>query len=833
MGFGILDFGFAPQSNEQSKIENPKSKIQKSGTLIVCRGLEPFCVWAEEESVMSLIRVFGFIAVLAFAAFAQTSTYFKGRVLDGGRPVANATVTIVSADDKSKTFSTDTNQNGEFSLSGFPAGTYEVSASARIGDEIRSSETKNLKILAEGILGTELELLGSGTIRESVTISADATQSIEQVSKSVNLIDGQEMRDRADFALVDTLRTIPGFRVQQLGGFGRTASIKSRGLRNQDTAVLIDGIRFRDPGAITGDATPFLSDFTLTSVSRIEILRGSGSSLYGTNAVGGTIDFQTPSAREGIHGQVSGAAGGLGLGRFRGNISYGDADQKFGVSGAISRTAFTKGIDGEDNAGNTNFQSRFDYNPFSKTNLSARFFVSDANVRLNVSPDTFGAMPPTTDVIDARENVNFLPDQNDPDSIQDSRFFTGQFSANHAVNSKFVVSGHYQGLVTKRNNQDGLLGPGFQSEFVSSFGGTIHTANVNATWAPNASNVFTGGYEFEAEHFRNEGGTPDGDDDFWTRASQRSNTLYAQHRLSLLDGNLQIAGGVRAQWFSLGVPEFSEPDNPYADDTLTDPPAAYTFDGSASYLFSSTGTKIRAHVGNGYRVPSLYERFGTFFFFSTFFKQGNPELKPERSLGLDAGIEQYFADQKVRLSAIYFYTKIKDEITFLPTDDFGAPVYYNFDSHHSRGIEASLDLKPTGSTDVFASYTFTNSDVRNFDRDFLIPFSVDRKFFGIPDHQFTMVVTQRFRRFWINFDFLATSSYLAPVFSSSSFSQFTYRFEGNRRADLTAGYTFPLKNDRFSLRVYGTLENMFDHEYFENGFRTPGINARGGISFGF
>jgi iron complex outermembrane receptor protein len=109
---------------------------------------------------------------------------------------------------------------------------------------------------------------------------------------------------------------------------------------------------------------------------------------------------------------------------------------------------------------------------------------------------------------------------------------------------------------------------------------------------------------------------------------------------------------------------------------------------------------------------------------------------------------------------------------------------------------------------------------------------VDRGVFGIPDHQFTMVATQRFKRFWVSFDFLATSSYLAPVFSSATFSQYVYRFEGNRRADLTGGYTFSLSGEK-SLRVFGTIENMFDNEYFENGFRTPGMNARGGVSFGF
>ncbi len=166
---------------------------------------------------------------------------------------------------------------------------------------------------------------------------------------------------------------------------------------------------FRDASAITGDASAFLSDFTLTSVSKIEVLRGSGSSLYGTNAIGGTIDFQTPKPQSGFHGQIGGAVGGLGLKRFRGNVSDGTNDGKFGFNLGVSRTVYTKGIDGEDDAHNTNFQSRIEYNPFERTNISARFFVSDAYVRLNSSPDTFGT-PPSSNaaIIDARQGVNFV-----------------------------------------------------------------------------------------------------------------------------------------------------------------------------------------------------------------------------------------------------------------------------------------------------------------------------------------------------------------------------------------------------------------------------------------
>ena len=784
------------------------------------------------------MRVFGIICLLAAGVFAQATGSVTGRVTWTQNTIERSRVLLTSTKSRKVTFEQLTDERGGFRFERIPAGRYEISAGARCVSTVaicgNYSARGEVEVSANSDTEVNLALVYIPMrIEEVVVIATGEEQALSNTSKTVNLIDGQEMRDRADFTLVDTLRTIPGFRVQQLGGFGRTASIKSRGLRNQDTAVLLDGIRFRDPGSITGDATPFLSDITLTSVSRVEVLRGSGSSLYGTNAVGGTIDFRTPETmQEGFHGQVSGALGGLGLGRFRSNVSYGT--DKVGISGAFSRTAYTKGVDGNDNASNNNFQSRVEVNPDEFTNISARFFFSDAKVRLNVSPDTLGTLPPSNaTIINAEEGINFVPDADDPDSIQKSHFFSGQFALTHVVNEQLTIEGYYQGLETKRENQDGVLGPGFQSEFTSIFGGTIHTANVHATWTPSAPHTFTGGYEFEAEGFRNEGGSPG--TSFWTRAHQHSNTLYAQHLIALLDGDLQFAGGARAQWFDLGVPRFSQTDGPYANRTFSSPPSAYTFDGAASYRIRKTGTTFRTHVGNGYRAPSMYERFGTFFFFNNFFPQGNPALKPERSLGADAAVEQEFFDRKLKATATWFYTKVKDEITYLPTDDFGAPVYYNFDRHYSRGGEFSIDAKPTSSTRIFGSYTYTNSDIRNFSRPSIATLaSADREAFGIPGHQFTLVATQWIKRnFWVTFDLLLTSSYLAPVFSNTDFRQYTYRFDGNRRGDLTAGYNFQLRNRRYNVRLFGTVENLFDDEYFENGFRTAGLNGRFGVSFGF
>ncbi len=820
---------------------------------------------------MRIIKVLSLICFLTIGALAQKGATLTGIVTLCGMPHKTASVQLIKIDNQQVRVLAETNETGFYRFENVPAGNYF----ALIGDKQYGPSYELFKenplILLEGDLKEQNivvpndcqshEWLALPEIPK-VFISAGAAQTIEQVSKTVNVIEAQELRDRADFSLAESLRSIPGFRVQQLGGFGRTATIKTRGLRNQDTAILIDGIRFRDASAITGDASPFLSDFTLNSVEKIEVLRGSGSSLYGTNAIGGTIDFQTPKPKSGFHGNVGGAFGGYGLGRFRANFSDGTNDGKFGFNLGGSRTVYTRGIDGQDNAHNTNFQTRVEYNPFTKTNISGRIYVTDAYVRTNSSPDTaFGATSPSAaTIINAiplsrsefkrynsgvsfnslnRGGANFLPDANDPDNFQKSQSFIGQFALTQILSDQLIFRATYQGLRTQRKNDNGILGTGFQSASTSVFKGLINTANAQLNYTPSRFDELTFGYEFENEKYGNDGFTPSGAGNFLTRARQSGNTFYAQNLLKLMQNRLQIAGGFRAQIFNLKTPSFSLTNAPYTNLTLSNPPNAYTFDGAASYFFERSKTKIRAHVGNGYRVPSLYERFGTFYDdFSTpnqFVALGDPNLKPEKSIAYDGGIEQNLLTDRAKLSATYFYTKLINTVGFgnsvanigTTTRPFGG--YLNTKGGIARGAELSGQVRATNSTDVFASYTFTNSDQRAPQ----VSGNSNIETLGIPKNQLTLVATQRFKRAWVNLDFLASDSYLAPIFSNENFSTYIYRFKGNRKADLTGGYTFPFNKEKFNLRVYGTIENLLNYEYYENGFQTFRRTARVGVNFGF
>ena len=137
------------------------------------------------------------------------------------------------------------------------------------------------------------------------------------------------------------------------------------------------------------------------------------------------------------------------------------------------------------------------------------------------------------------------------------------------------------------------------------------------------------------------------------------------------------------------------------------------------------------------------------------------------------------------------------------------------------------DAAPTSRTDLSVAYTYTNADERR-----PIVGDVIRSF-GIPDHQFSLVATERLgRAVQVTFDLVASSDYLAPVFDPQTFTSRAYRFDGIVKADLAAGYTLSL-SDTKSLRFYGKVDNMFDREYYESGFRTPGAVGVGGVQFQF
>ena len=745
--------------------------------------------------------------------------HLSGTVTDpSGAPVAGATV-ILDARDTSANFSVTSNTRGTYDLM-VPRGEYLLKAEAP-GLALPNSPRQVTLDNPGGSQTLPLQL-SIPQVASAVVVTATGTpQSLNETAKSVDIVEGAELPRRGIESSVDALRELAGVRISQRGGPGSLATIQIRGLRTFDTAVLVDGMRFRDVGATQGDAQSFIGDLLAVDVGHVEVLRGSGSSLYGTNAMGGVVNIVTDVGGGPFHGDLT--ADGGGLGEFRGVAHFGGSalDNRLHYSAGGGHLDVTRGVGDNNRYRNSTGSGLIDYSLRPGLVLRGRLLGTDTYLQLNDDPTA---------------NPVFVPAQGDPDYYLTNRFSSSLVTLDHQVSAPFSYHISYQALLSDRNVVNGPLGTGFQPQYRTSnqFNGRIDTLAGRLNLLAGSHNLLSAGYEFEREYFDapsyDENPDPALRVNSRSQVSERSHSFDLQDQVRLFQDRLQISLSGRLQKFNLSQPRFSGTLPVYAGVSALSPPNAYTGDASVAYFFRSSRTKIRSHVGNGYRAPSLYERFGTSFFGGAFTAYGDPRLRPERSIGIDGGIDQYFASDRLRLSASYFYTRLQEVIAFdfsglinSATDPYGrSQGYRNTGGGIARGVEFSLEAKQFRSTELRSSYTYTNA------RDRVSEFAdgtlqVPRIF----PHSFSLVLLQQFSRRWdAAFNFLAASDYLFPISSR------TIVFTGPRQAGLSIGCTLPL-TDVWRVRLYTSIKNLANQTYYEDGFRTPGRWAVAGMTFSF
>ncbi|RQO72776.1 TonB-dependent receptor [Aquitalea sp. FJL05] len=208
-------------------------------------------------------------------------------------------------------------------------------------------------------IGLLVSLIGTGMAHadnlpqfqgEEVVVTASRQpQSITKTLSDISVITRDDIEQSAVTSLPQLLARQPGVEVVSSGGAGSQASIYLRGSNANQTVVLLDGVRI--VSATTG--TTALENIPLDNIERIEILRGSSSSLYGADAIGGVIQIFT---RQGSGAPRFNAALGVG--------DHGLFQSAAGVAGKLDNTAFSLQFSQQQTNGisATNAQSS-SYNP--------------------------------------------------------------------------------------------------------------------------------------------------------------------------------------------------------------------------------------------------------------------------------------------------------------------------------------------------------------------------------------------------------------------------------------------------------------------------------------
>jgi vitamin B12 transporter len=769
------------------------------------------------------------ILILSGIALGQNASSITGHVVDEqGANIAGADVRLRSREGLQLSASTDA--KGSFRFDDLGSGVYFVEVKAAGFATLTTAEIRLDRGRTEN-LALKLKVAG---ISESVVVTATGTpQRADEVSKAVTVFEDQDLEPKREVSLFEALRGTPGLRVQQQGSPGTLTSLRLRGQRNFDTAVLLDGLRVRDSADLNGSAFPFITDLTANDLDRVEILRGSGSSIYGTNAIGGVINLVSKTGAGDPHFEASFEGGSLALYRERLQGS-GGIGRRAGFSFGLTRLDVRRGIDGNDQYGNTAGAGRFQFAVTPSIDIAANFYGTTSNAITNDSPQPLAAATSSTEKFPrAIPRVTFQPDFNNPDQGRRNAIWVGSVRFTQRVNEALSYTVAYQKVSTRRRNYNG---PKFDPRFVSfvPFGefefnsinnGGTDTLDARANIRLGKSNLATAGFEFENEtlfqRFMSAFGAPAG-----TTDRQRTFAFFGQDQLVLLDGRLQASFAAREQLYRIRAA-----DRPGFLNNL-DARRSLTGDGAVGYFIRSTGTKLRAHVGNGFRAPSLFERFGNGVFQNTLTRFGDPTLRAEQSIAVDAGIDQRTANDKLLFGMTYFYTRLQRVIDFKSFVSFFNPTgdpdplglnrsggYVNFPGGMSRGLETFVEATPYRGTSIRASYTYTNADR------FVPPAGLQPQFVT-PKHLFGLSVTQRYRAILASFSLNRTGQYIAPVFPA------TLTFDGYTKADLFVSYERRF-DERVVMTLFGGADNVFNRTYFENGFRAPRAVARGGINFRF
>ncbi len=161
---------------------------------------------------------------------------------------------------------------------------------------------------------------------ETIVTATRIPTPAERVPAAVTVITRADIEERGYQTLAEALATVPGLRLVQAGGIGQQTSAFIRGGASRHVLVLLDGVPVNDPSEPNG-AFNFGNEL-LGDIERIEVVRGPGSSLYGSGAISGVINLISRRAPANTPMQAFGEIAGGTQGTARGTLGVVAAAQQ-------------------------------------------------------------------------------------------------------------------------------------------------------------------------------------------------------------------------------------------------------------------------------------------------------------------------------------------------------------------------------------------------------------------------------------------------------------------------------------------------------------------------
>ncbi|WP_299307697.1 TonB-dependent receptor [uncultured Croceicoccus sp.] len=503
---------------------------------------------------------------------------------------------------------------------------------------------------------------GDAISQDTIVVTANRTErAISQVGQSVTVIAEPEIIARQPSDALDVLRTVPGVTFTRNGGIGTNAGVSIRGADSDQTVVLIDGVKLNDP-ASTGGGFNF-GPLLMGNIARVEVVRGSQSVLYGSQAIGGVVNLITrasgdepamfASAQYGsrdtveLVGNVSGRAGPVGASL---GATYLRTD-------GISAFSEARGGSEKDGFESIGVNGKLDIALASNLSLDLRGFYADSEVGIDGFPAPLYAFADTLEISHREDFVGYAG--------LNAAFFDGRFRNR---------LGFAYTNIDRRNVDPSLEG---ETETFAAQGENRRFEYQAIVDAADFAELVFGAEREESEY-----------DSAPNAADVAINSAYGQVNLTPVRG-LSLTGGVRR------------------DDHETFG-GATTFAASGAYSPNAGATVLRASYGEGFKAPSLFQLYSDY---------GNGALLPERAESWDVGLTHSFLGNRAEVGVTYFERSSTNLIAFVSC--FGNPVaicadrpsgtYDNIARASADGWEFGVALRPVDGFDVALNYSIVDA----------------------------------------------------------------------------------------------------------------------------